>query len=553
MMLDRVPWWSGALLATACIVLLIGAPALTLVHHAGELPWQRVSGDPWLRRVLHFSLTQAALSTLLALLVGIPAATALHHERRFPGRHWLTTLFGICLVLPAIAAVFGLVTVWGGAGWMNHALDVLTMGLRGEHAAPRVPVLYGMNGILLAHVFFNAPLMTRVLLQALDGIPDHEWRLASQLGLPATTRFRRIELPRVLASLPGLLVLVFTLCFTSFAVVLALGGGPRATTLEVAIYQALRFDFDLPLAVALALVQLSICLALSVMGGLLGRGTDGSLGLAGDQASTAPWPAWHPHQQRSILHRCIDVALILAITLLVVPPLVALLVSGINSKIVEVLTDPTTLTAVWRSIVTALFAAAAAVTLALCLLSGSRHLLTRHNANNTGMALQLMGNAILVMPPVVLGTGLFLLVRSHADVFALALVLVIIVNALMGLPFALRLLAGPVLEGAAARDRLARSLGMPRIARWRYIDAPLLRRPLAQAAAVCATLAAGDLGAIALFGSERMLTLPLLLHTRLGSHRLDEAAVTAMLLISVCIALYAVIVRVVGGPRTAAS
>ena len=40
-------------------------------------------------------------------------------------------------------------------------------------------------------------------------------------------------------------------------------------------------------------------------------------------------------------------------------------------------------------------------------------------------------------------------------------------NALMGLPFALRILVGPVLEGAAARDRLATSLGMPRRARWR--------------------------------------------------------------------------------------
>ena len=76
----------------------------------------------------------------------------------------------------------------------------------------------------------------------------------------------------------------------------------------------------------------------------------------------------------------------------------------------------------------------------------------------------------------------------------------------------------------------------------------MLRRPIAHAAAVTATLAAGDLGAIALFGSERMQTLPLLLYTRLGSHRLDEAAVTAMLLVCTCLVLYSVIVRSISGP-----
>jgi thiamine transport system permease protein len=164
-----------------------------------------------------------------------------------------------------------------------------------------------------------------------------------------------------------------------------------------------------------------------------------------------------------------------------------------------------------------------------------------------GNLLQMIGNAILILPPVVLGTGLFLLLRTYVDVFALALLLVILVNALMGLPFALRLLAGPVLDGAAARDRLARSVGMPRLTRWQRVDFPLLRRPIAQATAISATLAAGDLGAIALFGSERMQTLPLLLQTRLGSHRLDEAAVTATLLVATCLVIYLLTVRIVGG------
>lgn len=35
--------------------------------------------------------------------------------------------------------------------------------------------------------------------------------------------------------------LIFMLCFASFATVLSLGGGPKATTIELAIYRALSF------------------------------------------------------------------------------------------------------------------------------------------------------------------------------------------------------------------------------------------------------------------------------------------------------------------------
>jgi len=555
-LLDRSPWWLGASGAALVVLTLVGMPLLVLLGQAGELPFARIVQDAWLRRVIGFSLTQAALSTALALALALPVALALHHERRFPGRRWLTALFGLSLVLPAIAAVFGIVTVWGGSGWINAILDTATAPFRGTAEPPGLPVLYGLTGILLAHVFFNAPLAARVLLQSLDDIPVHEWRLAAQLGLSPAARFRHLQWPVMARRLPGLATLIFTLCFTSFAVVLALGGGPRATTVEVAIYQALRFDFDLPLAVALAVVQLTICALLTGLGSVFGRGDDGSLGLAERTADDAPWPRWHPHAHRGALQRGLDRTAIAAATLLVLPPFAALLLAGFNRRTVAVLTDPVTLDALFNTVIAGLAAATLSIALALGLLSGVRRLHLRagqRHRTHGGEALQALGNAILVIPPIVLGTGLFLALRAWADVFSLALLLVILINALMGLPFALRILAGPVLDGASARDRLARSLGMARSSRWRRVDAPLLRGPIALAAAVSATLAAGDLGAIALFGSDQVRTLPLLLQTRLGSHRLDEAAVTATLLVLTCIVLFAAIRRGIGGAKESRS
>jgi thiamine transport system permease protein len=43
---------------------------------------------------------------------------------------------------------------------------------------------------------------------------------------------------------PPVAALIFMLCFASFATVLSLGGGPQATTIELAIYQALSYDYD---------------------------------------------------------------------------------------------------------------------------------------------------------------------------------------------------------------------------------------------------------------------------------------------------------------------
>ena len=88
------------------------------------------------------------------------------------------------------------------------------------------PGIYGLSGILVAHVFFNLPLATRLFLEALDTVPADQWRLASQLGMGAGAAFRLIEWPALRAALPGVAGLVFMLCITSFTIVLTLGGGP---------------------------------------------------------------------------------------------------------------------------------------------------------------------------------------------------------------------------------------------------------------------------------------------------------------------------------------
>jgi thiamine transport system permease protein len=44
-----------------------------------------------------------------------------------------------------------------------------------------------------------------------------------------------------------------------------MGGGPRATTIELAIYQAVRFDFDLGKAALLACIQFGLCVGAAML------------------------------------------------------------------------------------------------------------------------------------------------------------------------------------------------------------------------------------------------------------------------------------------------
>lgn len=225
------------------------APLLALLLKGGSEPgiiWQ----DPYLRHVIGFSLLQATLSTLLSLGLALPVARALH-RRRFPGRALLLRLFGISLVLPVIIALFGLVAVHGQHGWLARLLA--SVGIESGR------YLYGLGGILLAHLFFNMPLAARWLLFALEGIPRENWRLASQLGMGQGALWRYLEWPALRGQLAPLASLIFVLCFSSFTTVMALGGGPGATTLEVAVYQALRFDFALGTAAQLACAHLLLC------------------------------------------------------------------------------------------------------------------------------------------------------------------------------------------------------------------------------------------------------------------------------------------------------
>ncbi|MBP6384316.1 MAG: ABC transporter permease subunit, partial [Aeromonas sp.] len=205
----------------------------------------------------------------------------------------------------------------------------------------------------------------------------------------------------------------------------------------------------------------------------------------------------------------------------------------------------------WQASGQSLLIALAAGTLATLLGSGllltSRHLKVRTRQRRAAALWEASGSMILMIPAVVLSTGLFIMFMPFTDVFALGPWLVVLVNALMALPYVLRTLSAPMQLVVRQYDRLADSLGVRGLHRLRLVEWPLLRRPLALAMALSMILSLGDLGAIAMFGSQELTTLPWLLYQQLGSYRLTEAAATALLLLTLCFSLFWLVERGLGG------
>lgn len=511
---------AAGLAALAGLAVLVGGAFLGLLAE-GVRDWSGALAafDAYLFRVARFTLWQAVLSTLVSVGPALVIARALSRHPGFPGRGVLLRLFAVPLALPALVAALGVLALFGRAG--------LVADLNAMLGGAIWPGVYGLSGILIAHAFFNIPLATRLLLQALDTVPTDQWRLAAQLGMGAGASFRYVEWPALRAALPGVAGLVFMLCVTSFTIVLTLGGGPAATTLEVAIYQALRFDFDPARALALTVLQLLLTVAIVAALFRLGATMAGEASLSvSSRRHSVPGPA----------ETVLNTAAVALGALFVAGPIVAVVVVGLGADLPRLAADPAVHGAVATSLVLALCAGLLCVALTWALVRGrraaeARRLWRLERAMDAGASL------ILVVPAIVLGAGWFILLRRFADVFALAPVMVVAVNAAMAAPFALRAIR-PAHDAAAERhDRLCASLGIAGLDRLRLVDWPALRLPLATALAFAMALSLGDLGVIALFGSDSVRTLPYLLFQRMGSYRTADAAGLALILAALCFVL----------------
>ncbi|TYB77794.1 thiamine/thiamine pyrophosphate ABC transporter permease ThiP [Maritimibacter fusiformis] len=495
--------WAGGIALALVLALSFGSLAAVALRAEGDTG---LGPADW--AAIRFTLVQALLSAAISVALAVPVGRALA-RRRFAGRQVLITLLGAPFILPVIVAVLGLIAVFGRGGILSQAL-----GLMGFEPIS----IYGFHGVVLAHVFFNLPLATRLILQGWLDIPSERFRLAASLGFGTRDVARVLERPMLRQVLPGAFLVIFLLCLTSFAVALTLGGGPRATTVELAIYQSFRFDFDLGRAALLALVQFALGAAAALVALRVALPTGIGAGL--DRPMTR-WDA------ASGWLRVQDAALIALATLFLVVPLAMIAINGAAAL-------PSLPASVgWaalRSLAVALGSAALTLLLALSIAA----LVVRRGSKLA----EAIGTLTIAASPLVIGTGLFVILFPLIRPERVALEVTVLVNAAMSLPFALRALVPALTAVEADFGRLADELGLTGTSRLRRLWLPRLRRPLGFSAGLAAALSMGDLGVIAVFASPDGGTLPLQIYRLMAAYRMGDAAGAALLLLALSLALF---------------
>lgn len=508
---DRRRHLAGGLVAAGVAVLLTGLLVLIGLAARGD-----VGRMPDIAQILIGSTVQAGLSTVLSLGVGIAIAWAFN-RLRFPGRSVAIGLLSAALVTPGLVVAFGLIAVWGRAGWVNALFAPFGI---------EAPSIFGLAGIIYAHIILDATFAAALLLPRLDGLAATRLRLGRSLRLSPLMRFRVLDWPAMRPALPGLAAIIFLLAFTSFPIVLTLGGGPANQTLQVAIYAAVRLDFDLGAAVRLALIQLLVSAVLIIPATALSL-----IPPPGGHHRALHWPEPPPV---ALLAKAILAAAAVFLAL----PLVAVLAGG--AEIGAVITRPS----FWDATATSLVVGCGSAVLALA--SGLAIAGARAATKNPslGFALTAPAYAYLAMPGVTLSFGFFLGARALGlDTGSAGLPVLVLAGALLALPYAVSTLT-PALSGIEARyARLAANLRLSASQRWRLVVWPLIGREIGLVLAIAFCFSLGDIGVISLFGTEHLTTLAWAMQRALGAYRTADAAAIAAFLLALSIVVFAALPR----------
>jgi thiamine transport system permease protein len=471
----------------------------------------RVLSDAYLQQVLWFTLWQALASTALTLAVGLPVAALLTHLD-FPGRRFVEASLMVPFVLPTVVV---------GAAF------VALLGV----FAPIVDLRRSVAAILLAHVFFNVAVVVRSvggLWQHLDTEPV---LAARTLGAGRWRAFRLVTLPRLRPAIGASAAIVFLFTFTSFGVVLILGGSGRAT-IEVEIHRATAQLLDLRTAAALSVLQLVAVLAtLAVYGRSRGRDLQQRLRRAGRVR----------HRPSSAIERTAVAAVLTVLAALHGAPLVALLVRSLRVGDGFGFDHYWSLSSATRETVMAVAPATAVrnslgFALAATLIALVVGTLASLAAVGGGAVTRVVDGALMLplgTSAVTLGLGLLLAFRSGPLAGRGAILLVPLAQALVATPFVVRTML-PVLRGIDDRLReAAATLGASPDRVWREIDLPIVSRAGLVAAGFAFAVTVGEFGATIFVARASSPTIPVAIYRALalpGQVNLGRAMALSVLL-----------------------
>ena len=485
-------------------------------------------GQPFFWQILWFTTWQAAASTILTLLFGLPLAYLFAHYE-FPGKALLRALATVPFVMPTVVVAAAFTALVGKQGLLNQGLQTLF-----NLETPPLELVGTVWIILLAHAFYNVSVIIRTVGGFWANVSPRLHEAAAILGASPLVVFWRVTLPLLLPSIIASGLLIFLFCFTSFGVVLILGGVGFAT-LEVEIYRQAVNLFNLPVAAFLSLVQMALTFIVMAFYTRLQARLTVTLDFAPSVQSTAQtggrWQRW---LVQALLFASIGVLLLPLLTL--AWRSVTLGDEGWTWRYYQELTVNRRQSAFFVQPIVAvrnsLIFALATMILSLVLGIISAYLLARPRRWLTAIL-----DPIFLLPlgtsAVTLGFGYIVAMGSWRT----SLLLTPIAHTLIAAPFVLRTFL-PALRSIDPRLREAAALlGASPLHAWWEVDAPILLRALLVSATFAFTISLGEFGATLLISRPDTPTMPVIIYralTQPGLLNYGQALAMSTILMAVC-------------------
>ncbi len=495
-----------------------------------------LSTDYYLGTLL-FTVYQAVLSTAFTLLLATPCAFVFARYR-IPGKSLLLSLATLPFVLPTVVVALAFASLLGKNGLLND----LTRTLFSLDYSP-IQLERTLAMIIIVHVFYNFAVALRIMTSYWSSVGIAAEEAARCLGADEWALWREIRLPLIRPALLSAGALVFIFSFTSFGVILILGG-IRFATLEVQIYYQAVNMFNLPLAAALSLVQILSMLAML----MFYTSTQKKLHLALASGKTIA------RQARSGLERLGVGSCVALISALLFAPLFALvsrsvLLAGrldfsnygsLAEKSRGSLLFIAPLDAVFNSLRFALIALIAALVLGLI----ASYLIQRPGR------LSRLADPLFMLPlatsAVTLGFGFIIALDEPPLNLRASWLIIPISHTLVALPFVVRSVLPSLRAIPPSLREAARVLGAKPMDMLLTIDLPLLGRGIVVGATFAFTVSMGEFGASLFVAQRESVTIPVVIYRLLGdpgmaSYR--QALAMSVVLMIVCAGGFIIIER----------
>jgi thiamine transport system permease protein len=535
--LDRRTLARYALLALPIFLLLIFLvyPVLTviiqgLVTESGS-SFVEVISSPSIQYGIQFTFFQALLSTLLVVLLGLPGAFILA-RMRFRGKSLVRALMIVPFVLPPIVVVIGFNQMFGAYG----VIDSILMWLQSSSLSV-FDMATGIPGIILAHTFYNIPLVMLMVSASLERLNPEIEESADLLGATSYQRFRRITLPHIIPSLLAASVLTFLFCFMSFPIILAFGQG-RYLTIEAQIWDAFRF-FDYGQASSLTLIQLLITLSLAFVYVRLGQQEENN----GGPTASIKTIGFSQYRARE---RILIVGYIVIIITLIIGPIATIVRAAVF--------NPNN---------------------GLYTIDGFTHLLSGGSQGGlTHLVNSLFYAGLATLFSVVLGIPLALAMRSRSRAIpSLASTLILLplgissISVAYGLMLTIAVPTGlvtnpwPIIVSARAIEIAMRnidpqlldqadSLGASRMQKLFFVELPLLAPGILVGGVFAFAMAIGEMSATYLIALPQNYTLAVAIYANYATRHFVEAGAAALILVIVCVVAFLAMERISEGSAT---